>query len=94
MVVNESVTGIAQVINPESQFSIYPIVSNGQFFIENKELQSAGYNLSIYNVTGERVFSKTLNSKLETLNLNVPAGLYFVWMKTESSNTLRKIVIQ
>lgn len=93
MVVNEDLSGIAPNSN-SSIISVYPSVSNGTFTFQNDAMQNGNYELVIYNLAGEIVLSKTINSKVETLNLNVPSGLYFVNFKTGNSTTVRKIIVQ
>ncbi len=74
----------------EPTLNVYPTVSNGTFTIQN----NVNYDLSIYNVTGEEVFAKTVDANLETVNLNVPTGMYFVYIKSENKTTLKKIIVQ
>ena len=92
LVVTESTTSGIQQMLSESNISVYPTISNGTFTINNAENNS--YDLSVYNVAGEKVYGKTVSSKLETLNLNVTSGLYFVNIKSGNTNILKKIIIQ
>lgn len=41
------------------------------------ELRITKLELNIFDVMGKMVFQKTLNSKIETLNLDLPNGIYF-----------------
>lgn len=90
-VVQENLTiGIAQV-NSKSTINVYPTVSKGKFTIEVNE---GAYSIEIYNLTGEKVFEKTTNASVEHVSLNVNSGLYFVNIKKDNKNTIKKIVIQ
>lgn len=92
--VYENGFGVSQLFKNESQFSIYPVISNGQFSIENKELQDKNYELTIYNITGEKVYQQKVYNKNETITLLQSSGLYYIWIKTENTNELKKIIIQ
>ena len=37
--------------------------------------------MEIFNVLGEKVYQQTLNYQNETLNLNLPGGMYFYQVK-------------
>ncbi len=84
-----------------NDFKVYP---NPAHNILNVEMlsevghplgQSAlGGQLKIYDVMGRVVFSTTLNSKLQTLNLNCASGLYL--MKVEAGDKVwqEKVVVE
>ena len=94
-VVSEFLNGIGIPQLPsESSISIYPTVSNEQFTVAVGSGSGNQYNLEIYNVAGEKVYQSQISSLTSHLSLDVPNGLYFVWLKTENSNTFRKIVVQ
>ena len=75
----------------KSNINIYPTVSKGNFTVEVNE---GAYSIEIYSLTGEKVFEKTTNATVEHLSLNVTSGLYFVNIKKDNKNTIKKIVIQ
>lgn len=82
--------GITQVSN-KSNISVYPTVSKGNFTVEVNE---GVYSIEIYSLTGEKVFEKTTNASVEHVSLNVNSGLYFVNIKKDNKNSIKKIVIQ
>lgn len=82
--------GISQITS-KTNISVYPTVSNGNFTVEVNE---GAYSLEIYSLTGEKVFEKTTNASVEHVSLNVSSGLYFVNIKKDNKNTIKKIVIQ
>jgi hypothetical protein len=82
--------GITQATS-KSNINIYPTVSKGIFTVEVNE---GAYSIEIYSLTGEKVFEKTTNATVEHISLNVNSGLYFVNIKKDNKNTIKKIVIQ
>lgn len=74
-----------------NKISVFPNPSNGVFKVQN-----AGFNADIaeiYNTMGEKVYTKTLNSDSETLNLShLPNGIYFLQLTLEETVT-KKIMI-
>ena len=91
-------TGNASVneISLESAVSIFPNPSNGEFMIrmDNGKLPMTNYQLSIYNVYGEKVLERTVSRKLETINLSEASGFYFVYITTSDQTITKKIVIE
>ena len=55
---------------------VYPNPSSGEFTVYG--LQFTVNSLNVYNVFGKLVFQTTVNSKQETVNLNLPSGMYFL----------------
>lgn len=90
---DEDLSGIPPQYS-ETSIRVFPSISNGTFTVQNAAFKSPTYELSIYNVAGERVFEKSMSSKIETLDLNVKSGLYFVYFKTDNITIVRKIIIQ
>jgi hypothetical protein len=96
------ITGIPEGLNYLSRkaenVSIYPNPSNGKFTIQESGARIQNPEIEIYNMLGEKVFSKftTDNSQL-TINLNdQPAGIYLYRIITETGNLVStgKLVIQ
>ncbi|MBI2280441.1 MAG: T9SS type A sorting domain-containing protein [Bacteroidetes bacterium] len=90
-VVQENLNVGIEQVSTKSNISVYPTVSKGNFTIEVNE---GDYSIEIYNLTGEKVFEKTTNASVEHVSLNVNSGLYFVNIKKDNKNTIKKIVIQ
>lgn len=76
----------------ENSIVVYPNPSNGQFTVRSSEFRIQ--SLEIYNTLGEIIYQKTLNSKLGTLNLNLPSAIYFLHVKTPVGVAVKKMVIQ
>jgi hypothetical protein len=89
-------TGIESVRNNNS-ISIFPNPSSGKFTIKMNGIQSQGqYDIFIYNVLGEKVYSTIINPSTEALsiNLDAPSGIYFVQMPNNNQTANQKIIIQ
>ncbi|WP_452225865.1 choice-of-anchor Q domain-containing protein [Lacinutrix cladophorae] len=75
--------------------SIYPNPSNGAFNIVLKNANSRDVNVEIHAITGALVKKMKLNYGLNTVNIKgFASGIYIVNIKTESSNSSHKIVMQ
>jgi len=74
-----------------STVNSYPNPSAGQFVVYG--LPSTVYSLNIYNVVGECVFQTTSNRKEETINLDVPNGIYFIHIRSKEGIATRKLII-
>ncbi|MFA4851161.1 MAG: CotH kinase family protein [Bacteroidales bacterium] len=71
---------------------IYPNPTNGTVSLYSTV---SGLQLKIFDVLGNIIFQKTLNSKHETLNFNLPGGMYFYQLKNEQQVIKNgKIIIQ
>lgn len=72
---------------------MYPNPSNGIIHIELK--QSAECTVSIYNITGERIYSNKHVSGLKSqIQLNQSPGLYVVVIKTDHVTTRHKLILK
>lgn len=88
--ISESTVGITQLTSG-ANINIYPTISKGSFTVD---VSNGNYSIQIYNLTGEQVYSKNTITGIEKINLNVTTGLYFVNIKQDNKNTIKKIVIQ
>ena len=77
----------------ESDFQIYPNPSNGVFQISNQNTQAS--SVTIYNVTGEKVYENTNYDSNEIIDLsNQSKGVYVLHVFDGSSIATKKIVVQ
>ncbi len=76
-----------------SEISIFPNPSaDGKFQIISSASQIG--NVEVYNSIGETIFSKTINSKSETVNLAEEAsGVYFISVKTQNGIVSKKLSV-
>ncbi|MBI4946529.1 MAG: T9SS type A sorting domain-containing protein [Bacteroidetes bacterium] len=87
-------TAVSEVMQPSFDFSIYPNPSSGQFAVYSLQFTTgAHYNLEVYTVLGEIVFQKTIDSKQETINLNVRPGVYSCVAGTDKFSKTKKLVL-
>ncbi len=80
-----------------STFNIFPNPSNGEFTvqIDNGQLSMDNYQLTIYNVLGKVISTKTLsNISNGTFNFDLSGeaeGLYFIEMSNDREKSIKKI---
>lgn len=79
--------GIGSYIYPN------PFSATTTLLIANDELQITNAELKIIDMFGKVVHQRTLNSKHETLNLNLPEGVYFYSIKTGNLYSSGKMVL-
>ena len=92
-----SISGGVAENNFETSISISPNPTSGAFQIQmdNGQLSINNYQLSIYNVYGEKVYEKLsiINSPL-LINLSeAKNGIYFLHLKTEQGTAVKKLII-
>lgn len=85
----DACTGLSSVASAQEDVIIYPNPTKGEFTVYG--LQSA-VELIVYNLFGEKIVSKTVNRKQETINLSGASGIYFLQVKTENGIVTRKII--
>ncbi len=77
--------------------SYYPNpIKNNQLFIELGAKTAANYQIEIYNVIGQTVYTKTLqaeNNKLQVKGLDFPTGIYYLVLQNAATNTQETIKI-
>lgn len=90
-----NITQITSVTERENDLNVrvFPNPSNGIINIELDE--SFAYNLNVYNVVGELVYSNnSLNEMNSQITLNQPSGLYIVVLKTADKIKTVKLIIE
>jgi hypothetical protein len=75
--------------NSSLNFSLYPNPTTGQFTVSG--LQSAGSQIEIFNLMGEKVYQTTANTKQETISLDAPKGMYFIKVTDGDSSFTKKL---
>ncbi len=73
-------------------FAVYPTVSNGNVTISLNE--EVGSEITIYNVSGQRVFNGDYDSRTVQLDLNVSTGTYFVSIASEIGSATKTIIVK
>ncbi len=91
--IDTSTTGINQLSLNNNQLSIFPNPTSGQFTIKLNDNQY-GYTVEVDNVVGEKIYQSGLNNSQNIINLSSqPAGLYFVYLKSEEGREMGKVLI-
>ena len=93
----EQPSSIEKELSPmyrDGLFSIYPNPSNGTFTIRNYELGIRNYDLKIYNLLGEVVYSQQLNTPYSILHTPLKSGLYFIQLQTDKEIMTKKLGIE
>lgn len=77
--------------NIESSISIFPNPSNGKFTLSSEITKG---EISIYNISGEKIHSSKPNSTKSEIDLSKePNGIYFLQIKTTEGIANKKIII-
>jgi len=73
-----------------TNFEMYPNPSNGDINLSSNSM----FDVTIYSINGELVYSKAnVNSKI-VLNLDVTTGIYFVKVRQDNSVLTKKLIIK
>lgn len=73
-------------------FAVYPTVSNGSVTISLNEAVRS--EVTVYNVSGKRVFNSNYDSRTVQLDLSINSGVYFVSISSEYGTSTKKIMIK
>lgn len=76
----------------QNSFAITPTVSNGNFNLMLSKGSKS--DVTIYDITGKKVFSNSYNSKDIKLNLNLASGIYIVNVNSEGKTNSKKVIIK
>ncbi|MFH1005178.1 MAG: T9SS type A sorting domain-containing protein [Bacteroidota bacterium] len=75
--------------------NIYPNPTSGIITLQLSDDKIKNADLKIFDLFGRSVFQKDINTKHETLNLNLPNGMYFYQIKNKQQIVaIGKIIIQ
>ena len=83
--------GIVENTSLDDEVSIYPNPSNGRFTVSGLK---SPVQIQVYSLFGEKVFETTVNSKSQTLNLNVARGIYSVKINSGEKIIVKKLVVE
>jgi hypothetical protein len=91
VVVPPHTVGIASVSETENSF-IFPNPTEGEFRIQNSKFKME--RIDVFNIFGEKVYSKNINSQSSTINCQLSKGVYFVRLNAGEKVLTEKIVIE
>lgn len=73
---------------------LYPNPAKNSLFVELADFNNQPVELSIYNLTGQKLFSKTITQQKSELTLNYPNGIYMVTISNAKQSITKKLIIQ
>ena len=76
----------------EIEFSLYPNPSTGAFSIDTE--LDVPFNLSVMDMSGRRIYSESNASSNTIVNLNAPAGVYFVNVSSDGISSTMKLIVE
>ncbi len=90
---NPTVTIGIEDIALKNDFDVFPNPTTGNIRIR-KENPSGDCTLFVYNTFGEIVFTSSFQGYLQTFNLALPSGIYFLELNSKNTTARKKIIIQ
>ncbi len=85
--------GIATPTN-DQEFTIYPNPSKGEFTVNVVDFDD-NTTLSVVDILGKRLVSRTVTSTITSVNLSrFNKGVYFVKIQSNKGNVIKKVVIE
>lgn len=80
-----------------SRFDVYPNPAQGAFTVEITNTVSSDLTLTLANLQGQVLYRKTITNAItcrETIDADLPAGLYVLTVNNGQENRVRKVVVQ
>jgi hypothetical protein len=93
-------TGILTPVLSNTEISIFPNPTKGQFQIDISGLENQTYDLGIYNSIGTKVFGDKVEytgQSTQSFKINFstyPKGIYFVRLQSEGQIKVKRVIIQ
>ena len=89
-------TGLNDIAEQNTEIKIYPNPFSNSATVEISDPGFSKGQFTIYDLLGREVHLQTLNSKRETLNLDLPKGIYFFKVRNEQNEIVGngKLMIQ
>lgn len=83
------IVSVNETSTSKPSYSVFPNPSNGQFTIQSSQ---ANTRYEVLDITGKLLHTLNVNSTYETIDLNLPQGLYF--LREVQSGVSQKLLIQ
>lgn len=74
----------------DSSFVLYPNPTKNQFFVESKE----NGNLKIFDANGRLIQTENQKTGKNTIDIQLPKGVYFIVFESENKRETQKLVVQ
>jgi hypothetical protein len=89
------VVGTDEITINNNGVNIFPNPTDGKFTVEIKANTSGKYEIEIYNITGEKVYSANTNENTIDIDLtNYARGLYFVRVRNDRFVKAGKVILE
>jgi carboxypeptidase T len=87
-------TSLVDKVRISEQIVLHPNPSAGLFYLHNPEQKSV--ELSVYNMVGQQILSKSISKAVHSsIDIqNQPKGLYFLKLRFDGEEVIKKIIVQ
>jgi len=79
------------VINSQPRLMVYPNPTQNRITVSSEDTIAS---LSIYAISGQRVFHKTPNKNEVRLTFNLPSGIYMIQAQVSGEKLHQKLIIE
>ncbi len=86
-------SGIEENTSAQLLFDLFPNPTNGQITIKLPN-DFENCKLTVHNILGELVYSKTISEQSAVINLELKPGLYFSSLERNGQKTTKKIIVE
>jgi hypothetical protein len=85
-------TGVEEQV--KSLFKVYPNPSNGRIQIELSDKLPKGFTIKLMDLNGKLVYANECHDNLCELNLELPAGMYLIYIESSERSISQKIILE
>ncbi|MBI1838014.1 MAG: T9SS type A sorting domain-containing protein, partial [Flavobacteriia bacterium] len=91
------IDGLVELENTNASIELFPTLNNGTFTIklsDEKDIHEK-FELEIVNINGQCIYTSLLQGQmLYTQSISIPAGMYFVKLKSSKIKAVKRIIIE
>ena len=91
---NAIMEGAVSVVNKNEYVSVYPVPSDGAFYIHSSDPSLTNAAINIYDVSGRNVYKGYSTGGNTFLNLQLPAGCYYLRYGNGKDYAIKKLIIR
>jgi hypothetical protein len=80
-----------------ASFNVYPNPSQGEFTVEIENTQATDLTITLTDVRGSVIYTNTVSKVInhqETIDRNLPKGIYLLSVNTGKDVKVQRVVIQ
>jgi xyloglucan-specific exo-beta-1,4-glucanase len=90
-----ALTGVNSNLNLSNEIKIYPTINNGNFKVDLSNIKYQKVTMKIIDVLGKVIETKEVDaSVINTINVNLPKGMYYISLDGNQYLGSGSIVIQ